>query len=110
MDDVAGVGTRFAQGVDVGHHVMAKPALVLLGAGEINVIKMSADFLKLLGPNSRSHTIVAGHAQFVLSLSQGQPKPSPSAELALGAPELGHLPAGVASDQRIVVNLRFHDR
>ena len=108
MDDVAGAGTRFAQGVDMGHHVMPKPALVLLGASEIDVIKVSADFLNLLGPNSRSHTIVAGHAQFVLSLGQSQPKPSPSVELSLRAPELGHLSARVASDQRIVVNLGFH--
>src|SRR5271157_4605108 len=40
-----------------------------------------------------------------LRLSQRSPEPAPGRKLDLGRPEASHLPAGVAADQRVVVDL-----
>ena len=44
MHYFAGFGADFAEGMDVGHHVMAKPPLVEIGAGKIHVVEMGRAF------------------------------------------------------------------
>ena len=111
VEDGAGAGGGLAVGVDVGHHVMAQPALVEVGAGEVDVVGVGAQLGQLGVGDARRHAVVGGQTEFLLRLGQGDPETAPGGELALRPPQLGHLPAGVAGDERVVVDrMRIHRR
>ena len=97
MDDRAGRGRRIPQRVDVGHHIVAKPPLVGFRGGKVDGLDLRAERVDLLGADVQP--------QRALGLGQGDPEPAPCGKLDLGRPEPGHPPAGVARDQRIVVNV-----
>ena len=59
---------------------------------------------ELGGADARRDAVVGQQAQLVLGLGQGDPEPTPGAELALRSPQLGHRAPGVAGHQRIVVH------
>src|SRR5262249_28296569 len=66
---------------------------------------MSPQIGQLRGTDPRRHAVIGQQAELVLRLGQSQPEPSPGAEFALGPPELGHLPTGVARHERVVVHI-----
>ena len=63
VDDVAGGRGGVAEGVDVGHHVVAELALVLVGAGEVDVVEVGAQLLELLGADARRLAVVGEQAE-----------------------------------------------
>ncbi len=91
VDDRAGVGRGVAEGMDVGHHIVAEPFLV--GAGGVEVDRL--DVLSQLGDLAFSDV----QTQLALGLGQGNPEASPGGELALRGPEGQHLPAAIAAGQ-----------
>src|ERR1700722_12509508 len=102
MDDLASVGDYLAEGVDVGHHVMAQAFLVLGGADKIDVVEMGAHLGELFGADARRDAIIGGEAEFGLSLGEDEPEAAPGRELAPRRPEPGHLGAGIAADKWVV--------
>src|SRR5262249_55870825 len=104
VEDVAGGGGGVAVGVDVGHDVVPQPALVHLGAGEVDVVDVGPQLGELPGGDAGGDAVVFGQAQLGLGLGEGDPEPAPGGELLLRAPERGHLGAGVAGDQGVVID------
>jgi hypothetical protein len=86
-----------AQGVDVRHHVVPKSLFVGVRQVEIDGVQLAAQGRDLFRGDMQ--------AQGLLRLGQGNPQPPPCRELGLRRPEPRHLPARVASDQRIVVDV-----
>ena len=104
VDDVAGGRGHFPERVDVGHHVVPEPPFVEVGPREIDVVEVSAEFGELLGADARGRSVDGHKAEFLLSLGEVQPKPSPRAELPLWPPPLGHFSRGITADKRVVVD------
>ncbi len=99
-----------AVGVDVGHDVVPFVALVGVGCGEVDVIDLGAHLRQHRGSDARRYAVVGEQAELGLGLGQGDPELAPGGELAPRAPQLGHGRAGVAADQRVVVDIqRIHD-
>jgi hypothetical protein len=103
VDDVPAARGGVTQGVDVGHDVVPKPALVEGGGVEVHVVEVGAKLRELLGLDPRRLAVVGRHPELGLRLGQRQPEPPPGAEFAERSPPLGHLAACVACDQGIVV-------
>ena len=104
VDDVAGRRGGVAEGVDVGHHVVAELALVARRPVAKSMSSRWARIsVKLLGPDARRLAVVGEQAEFALGLGEPEPEPPPGAELAARAPALGHRPRGVPADERVVV-------
>ncbi len=95
MDDPRRAGAGIAEGVDMGHHVVAQPALVRLGGGKVDAVDGRAQLGNLCRHDRQ--------AEFGLGFGQRHPQPPPGAEFALRAPEAAHFGRGVAVDQWIVV-------
>ena len=110
VDDPARLGSGFAVGVDVGHHVVAQLALVALGGGEIDVVDVVAHLEEHGRGDSRGDAVIAEQAHLGLRLGQGDPQFPPGGKFAARAPQFGHLRAGVAGYERVVPDIeRIHD-
>ena len=83
MYDWSGFRTTIAEGVDVCHDIVAELPFVFVCLDEVNVIKVCAEFGKLL--------LGDGESEFCLGFGKGKPKSSPSAKLPLRTPQVGHL-------------------
>jgi len=105
MDNVLRAGGRLAVGVNVGHDIVTQPVFVLVGTDEVDVVDMAAQFVELFGPDTRRPAVIAEQAEFMFRLGERDPKTSPGRELALRTPQLGHLAAGIAAHERIIVHL-----
>ena len=105
MEDAARPWTGLSEGADMGHHVVAEPAFMGIGTGEVDILQVGPQFGELGRGDARTDVIVGQQAQLMLRLGQCQPEPPPGAELALRPPQLRHRPAGVTRDQRVVVNV-----
>ncbi len=105
VDDVAAAGGHVPERVDVGHHVVPQPLLVLGGAAQVDVVEVGAEFGELLRPDARRLPVVGGQAEFGFGLGEREPEPPPGAELPQRPPPLAHRLRGVAADQRVVVDV-----
>jgi len=83
----SGAGSLVAQGVDMGHHVVAEPPLVLRGHREVGVVQVV--------PQIREGGVGDVKPQFALGLHQGEPDPAPEAGPVLCPPQGLHLGGGV---------------
>ena len=92
MNEGAGGRRLIAEMMDVRHHVMAQPALVLRGFLEIGVVQVRAKLIHccIRDPDS----------QILLPLHERQPQPAPQADAAALAPECLHRGRGVACGER----------
>jgi len=94
VDDRRRLGRRLAEGVNMGHHVVAHPAFVVGRLGEIDVVQVAAHRLQ----RRVGHL---GQPELALRLGQRQPEPAPSRELGLRAPQADHFLGRVALNQRM---------
>jgi len=99
VDDRPRHGRCIAQGMDVRHHIVSEPALVTLGGVEVDRLNLAAQRRDLLLGDRQP--------QGALGLGQSDPQPPPGRELHPRRPEPGHRSAGIAFDQRIIVELVF---
>src|SRR6266487_792386 len=92
MNEGAGGRRLIAQVMDVRHHVMAQPALVLGRLLEVGVVQVRAKLIHccIRDPDS----------QILLPLHERQPQPAPQADTAALAPERLHRGRGVACGER----------
>ena len=81
-------GSLIAEVMDVGHHVVAQPPLVLGGLFEVRVVEMRAQL--------RQRRVRNREAQLFLSLHERQPQPAPQADAPALAPERLHRGRGVS--------------
>ena len=81
-----------AEGVDVGHDVVAEAALVARGGSEVGVVQV--------GPHLRQRLVGDVEPQLALGLGQRQPEPAPEADPVRLAPEGLHRRRGVAGAER----------
>ena len=92
VEEGPGRGRLVAEGVDVGHHVVAEPPLVLGGRGQVGVVEM--------GAHLRQRRVRDVEPQLPLRLGQRQPEPAPEADAVRLAPEPLHGGRGVAGAER----------
>ncbi len=92
MNEGTGGWRLIAEVMDVCHHVMAQPALVLGRFVQIDIIEMGAH-LGQRGSGDRE-------AQVPLDFHQREPQPAPQTDAAALAPERLHGGRGVARGER----------
>jgi len=95
MEEGPGGGGLISEVVDMGHHVVPEPALVLRHGREIGIIQMGPKLLDGEGGNRE--------AQLALSFHQSQPEPAPERSAVGPAPERLHRRRGVPEPQRRLV-------
>jgi hypothetical protein len=83
MDDSGRFGDAISEGVDVGHHVVAKSSFVLCGGFEIDVVEGSSHSIDLSGFDREP--------QFPLRFRQCQPDPAPVPEFMASGEDGPHL-------------------
>ena len=91
----------------MGHDIVAQRCSCSAARAKSMSSTWSRSSAELAGANARAGAVVGEQAQLVFGLGQGDPEAAPGSELALRSPQLGHGSAGVAGDERIVVQEAF---
>ena len=96
MDDRHRFRAKFAEYVDVAHHVVAQ--LFFFGGDfvEVDVFEMGAHLFDL--------GVGDVQPELLFAPGQRQPQPAPGGVFVLGRPDVAHLLPGVAAGQRILVD------
>ena len=92
VNEGPGGGRLIAEVMDMGHHVVPHPSLVLGGLVEIGIVEVRAQL--------RQRGIGNLESQLFLRLHQRQPQPPPQTDTAAVAPERLHRGGGVACGER----------
>ena len=103
MDDRLGSRALEAIGIDMGHDIMAD--LFFLGRGQLEID------IRDMGPQFIEHGAgdEIGKTHLMLGFGQGDPAAAPGFKLGAFGKKLLHLAAGVAADQRLLIDITIHD-
>ncbi len=80
---------------------MAQAALVVSGPIEVDIVEVISQGLQLRSGNAWRLAVLGGKTEFMLGLREGQPKPSPDAELSLRAPKGRHFSTGIPRGKEV---------
>ena len=98
VDNGLGKRTLLTIGKDMRHDIMANFLFLGLGDLEVDVVRMRFHLGDHFGAHCRE-------AHFVLGLGQGYPALAPVGELVTFGKKALHFPAGVAGNQRFLINI-----
>ena len=96
VNDRRRLGRRIAEGMDMGHHIVAELRLVLAGLVVIDVVEVLGHLVDLRLRDRKP--------QLLFRLGQFQPDPPPGPEFPRRPKQLGHFPRRVPLDQRTCIN------
>ncbi len=102
MNNRFGGGALLAVSINMGHDIVAYFLFFLGGQLKVDISGMSFK----LSDHLLGNQIV--QAQFMLSLSQGDPAAPPGGELAVFGKNSLHFRAGISAYQRFLINFTIH--